>query len=247
MATKHGRVESLLSVGSKFVQLRLESGQKVELPHDLWAKIQSRHRPDHELVFVERRGRVFSYVQWVGTMAELGIALIRGEVRESELAGIQMPHAPRERYGPAGEAVARLLAILEELPANGWEQLVAANDAADRAWPPDATETAGSTGASWIATAKYDAGDAALTAVGPNAMDAWRNALIRSEKARQGRHVDPPSSEEWHLADIAWRWQFAAEHVACLLVISAGRTLDATRRDWAPYEPIIPLRSVLPA
>lgn len=84
MSTKRGCVSELIQVGPKFVQVRITSGQKVELPLALWDLVQARYRPDQELVFVERRGRIFSFVQWVGTDSEAVEAVRSGDLRERE-------------------------------------------------------------------------------------------------------------------------------------------------------------------
>jgi hypothetical protein len=243
MGIKHGRVvqEDTPGKDTKIRRFRLEDGAHVYLPLALCQRLLE-HPPTEEIYFVERG--LLGRTEWVGTIAELRIAITRGEVRERDLAGFRLPPSPCDTYGPSGEAVARLLAVLGGSPASQWEQLVAANDAADRARPPR-YETEGSTAAGWVTSAVMDARDVALAVIDPGAVDAWRNGLIRSSMASRGRHVDPPSPEEWHLAHTAWRWQFAAEHMACLLTISAGRSLDSTERDWAPYEPIIPLQSLL--
>ncbi len=151
--------------------------------------------------------------------------------------------AARARYGPDGEAVARLLTILSQLPRPEWERLVAANDQAERAWPPD-IESAPA-GADVMARASNDASTIALTVVGPAAADAWRRGLLNAGRARRGKQVDPPAPDEWSLADLAWRYQFVAQHMACLLVISAARGVDATKRDWAPYAAVVSIDSVL--
>jgi hypothetical protein len=243
MGIKHGRVvqEDTPGRDTKIRRFRLEDGTHVYLPLALCQRLLERP-PTEEIYFVERG--LFGRTEWVGTVAELRIAITRGQVRERDLGGFRLPPSPCDRYGPAGEAVARLLAVLGGTPASQWERLVAANDSADRAWPPG-DETEGSTPAGWVTSAKVDASEVALAALDPGAVDAWRNGLVTSSMASRGRHVDPPSPEEWHLSDMAWRWQFAAEHMACLLTISTGRSLGSTQRDWAPYEPIIPLQSLL--
>ena len=63
MSTKRGRITELIRVGPKFAQLRISNGEKVELPLALWELVQTQYGPDQNLVFVERRGRIFSFVQ----------------------------------------------------------------------------------------------------------------------------------------------------------------------------------------
>jgi len=91
VSTKRGRITELIRVGPKFAQLRISSGEKVELPLALWELAQTQYGPDQDLVFVERRGRIFSFVQWVGTDSEAAQAVRSGELRERE-------------YGPAPDS-----------------------------------------------------------------------------------------------------------------------------------------------
>lgn len=93
MSTKRGCVTELIRVGPKFVQVRITSGEKVELPLALWDLVQTRYRSDQELVFVERRGRIFSFVQWVGTDSEAVQAVRSGDLREREYRPV--PDSPR--------------------------------------------------------------------------------------------------------------------------------------------------------
>lgn len=87
MPTRTGRIVELIRTGSKFVQLRLSGGEKVEIPLELWAQIQARYRPEQALVFVERRGLVFRYVQWVGTHKEAQQAVAEGALAGKEYSG----------------------------------------------------------------------------------------------------------------------------------------------------------------
>ncbi len=101
MATKRGRIVGIEKIGPKFAQLRLATGDKVELPLDFWAHVQQRYRPEDELVFVERRGRIFSFVQWVGTDHEAEEAVRLGELTAREYSPALAPtHEARDR-GPA--------------------------------------------------------------------------------------------------------------------------------------------------
>lgn len=84
MATKRGTIVEVAQVGAKFTEARLDSGQRVEVPNDLWQHIRSHYPNDQVLVFVERRGRLFSYVQWVGTDQEAWRAIKSGDLTERE-------------------------------------------------------------------------------------------------------------------------------------------------------------------
>ena len=91
MATKRGRITSIEKIGSQFARLRLSTGEKVELPRDFWEHVQERYRPEDELVFVERRGRIFSFVHWVGTDSEAADALRSGELTHREYTPAPAP------------------------------------------------------------------------------------------------------------------------------------------------------------
>jgi hypothetical protein len=71
--------------GAKFVEVYLDSGEKVELPHALWEHLRATYRPDEQLVFVERRGRLFHYVQWAGTHEDAADALAQGILEPGEV------------------------------------------------------------------------------------------------------------------------------------------------------------------
>jgi hypothetical protein len=108
MATKRGRIVGVEKLGPKFAQLRLDTGNKVELPLDFWDHVQQRYRPEDELVFVERRGRIFSFVQWVGTESEAAEAVRSGELTPREY---QPAWTPREAQAHGRASKARSPAI----------------------------------------------------------------------------------------------------------------------------------------
>ena len=99
MPTRTGQIVELIRAGPKFAQIRLSSGQKVEIPLDLWAEIQAHYMPDQALVFVERRGRVFKYVQWVGTHDEAQRAVSDGVLRAKEYTGRAQLEGMLDGYG----------------------------------------------------------------------------------------------------------------------------------------------------
>ena len=66
MPTKRGTIAGKGRTGAKFVELYLDDGSKVELPHELWYDVAVSYLPVEELYFVERRGRLSHYVQWGG-------------------------------------------------------------------------------------------------------------------------------------------------------------------------------------
>jgi hypothetical protein len=85
MATKVGRVVRMGHNGSKFQELWLETGDHVEVPHEYMAYLTSKYEPTETLVFVERRGRLFSYVQWLGTPTEARAAREAGLLTRDEV------------------------------------------------------------------------------------------------------------------------------------------------------------------
>ncbi len=85
MATKIGQIAEMDRVGGKFVRLVLHNGQRVELPHALMDYVTQRYERAEVLVFVERRGRMFSYVQWVGTADEAFAAADAGILEQRDI------------------------------------------------------------------------------------------------------------------------------------------------------------------
>jgi hypothetical protein len=84
MPTKVGKITGWGRRGPKFVEAFLEAGQKVELSTEALAAVTA-HDPSESLVFVERRGRLFHYVQWVGTCEEAVKAIDEGVLRQDEI------------------------------------------------------------------------------------------------------------------------------------------------------------------
>ena len=109
MPTKWGRIGSLGRKGAKFVEAYLDSGERVELPHDVLRYITETYSPETSLVFVERRGRLFHFVQWVGTPDEAVAALEQGILSAREVpAGVQIIGESLRRLSrPSSAAVAQ--------------------------------------------------------------------------------------------------------------------------------------------
>lgn len=84
MPAKFGRIVRWGRRGSKFTEAFLEGGERVELSDEALAVVRA-HDPTHQLVFVERRGRIFRYVQWVGTCEEAVLATQDGTLRPGEV------------------------------------------------------------------------------------------------------------------------------------------------------------------
>lgn len=87
--TKYGRIVRWGRQGPKFVEAFLESGDRVELSPGALDAMEGHE--SEALVFVERRGRIFHYVQWVGTPADAIAALRDGVLRADEVPpGVMM-------------------------------------------------------------------------------------------------------------------------------------------------------------
>lgn len=99
MPTKPGRIVELLRIGPKFAQILLSGGEKVELPLGLWEDVQANYSPDQALVFVERRGLIFNYVQWVGTHDEAQRAVTDGLLKRREYTGRAQLEGMFDGYG----------------------------------------------------------------------------------------------------------------------------------------------------
>ena len=67
------------------MRLLLSSGVKVEVPIPLMDHLVLTYPRGTPLVFVERRGRVLSYVQWAGTEEEAEAAVADGTLRRNEV------------------------------------------------------------------------------------------------------------------------------------------------------------------
>lgn len=83
MPTKYGRVTSFGRHGPKFTEAFLESGERVELSAAAMEDLLT-HNPEHALVFIERRGLLFHYVQWIGTPDETIRAVESGVLRPTK-------------------------------------------------------------------------------------------------------------------------------------------------------------------
>lgn len=98
MPTKVGSISSVGRTGARFVEAYLDSGERVELKHALWDHVGATYRPGQQLVFVERRGRLFRFVHWAGTLEEANEALASGV-----LAPDEVPMAARRNQASDGE------------------------------------------------------------------------------------------------------------------------------------------------
>ena len=85
MPTRVGRITRLGRTGEKFQEVYLNSGERVEIPHALMQHIAETYDGRESLIFVERRGRLFHFVQWAGTAAEARWARDRGILRPTEV------------------------------------------------------------------------------------------------------------------------------------------------------------------
>lgn len=143
MPTKWGKISTFGRTGPKFVEAYLETGERVEIPHELLRYISERYSRDTPLVFVERRGRLFNFVQWVGTPEEAVTALDEGVLSPSEVPvpilafrdspGRQPDPSPGESdgraqsqsggaasYGPNDSEVRDFLSAVVSLSGDAW-------------------------------------------------------------------------------------------------------------------------------
>ena len=102
MATKMGRIVRWGRTGKTFTEAYLDSGARVELPHELVDVAQQ--LVAQRLVFVERRGRLFHFVQWIGTPRQARDAYDGGILKRGELTEEVLIEAIAE--GPAGLRIA---------------------------------------------------------------------------------------------------------------------------------------------
>lgn len=142
MPTKVGTIQSLGRTGSKFIELHLDTGETVEVPRALYPQVLA-YPSGTRLVFVERRGRLFRFVQWVGSVQEAVEAVDSGILAPPEVppsvrylidAGSgtaptsrdERPGDHRLLFGPNGAQVAWLLGALDRCDPLMWEALTAA-------------------------------------------------------------------------------------------------------------------------
>jgi hypothetical protein len=84
MPTKIGRIVRWGRQGPKFIEAFLDNGDRVELS-PIAMEVVAGHDLKNPLVFVERRGRIFNYVHWVGTPDEAVRARDEGILRPDEI------------------------------------------------------------------------------------------------------------------------------------------------------------------
>lgn len=72
MTTKRGTIVRVGRIGRKFAQADLDTGDRVDIPLLIMDDLIDRFDiTATELVFIEAKGRAFSYVQWAGIEDEL--------------------------------------------------------------------------------------------------------------------------------------------------------------------------------
>lgn len=72
MTTKRGKIVRVGRIGRKFAQADLDTGERVDIPLLIMDDLTDRFDiTATELVFIEAKGRAFTYVQWAGTEEEL--------------------------------------------------------------------------------------------------------------------------------------------------------------------------------
>ncbi len=84
MATRVGRVERWGRSGARFAEAFLDTGDRVEIPNSLRASVEL-EASGPTLVFVERRGKLFKFVQWIGTPEAAVSAEAAGELSDADI------------------------------------------------------------------------------------------------------------------------------------------------------------------
>lgn len=126
MTTKVGEIAGVEKTSDKFVRLRLDDGQRVDVPVALMEHIANTYQRNEFLVFVERRGRVFSYVQWVGSIPDAHKAVADGVLTPADVASLPTVEAWNASAPPdlttlaASVAQGRLTAVPGYLEPYAW-------------------------------------------------------------------------------------------------------------------------------
>jgi hypothetical protein len=244
MPTKFGRIVRYGRAGPKFVEAFLDSGDRVELSPIALRVVQD-HDPTAALLFVERRGRIFHYVQWVGAPDEAVQALRDGVLYPNEV--------PRDilTYGLAWTS---LQPRIKELQKERYEQAVlyVRNELPDGGRIPIL-------GFARFASSLLRLTDAQLAELGRaflgRSYDAWLaafealdSASIRVGFAVRGvRWPDPADNSEWAVfRETLHPAAKASESAAAGL---AERRLTSEQFDllYGPFATYIPVTSLSPS
>jgi hypothetical protein len=248
--TKVGAVRSLGRTGSKFIELHLDTGETVEVPHALYPQVVA-YPSGTRLVFVERRGRFFRFVQWVGSVPEaveavdLGIlaphevppsvrCLVDAGTGNATASGDEPPGDHRLLFGPNGAQVAWLLGALGRSDPLVWEALTAAQ-----------AEIAGRGQAEWWRRLDLAAEDAVRRGVrsGALSLDDLSISKDAAERASQAalpvvvdrlmqRTSEPRERVSAIFGDLATG---AATVTVTLLIVRPFLGEDVFRELWGPY------------
>jgi hypothetical protein len=253
MPTKYGRVTSFGRRGPKFTEAFLESGERVELSAAAMVDLLT-HNPEHALVFVERRGLLFHYVQWIGTPDEAIRAVEAGVLKPNEVPpGVRM----------IGEALLRIqdgtstlgLTALDDLPPPETEVdrfLAYLNGASPREWLLMARAHASAFGQGEASKRRFmilleEAGQRGLVSGRTHVEDVDRakaTAESAAEKALPGvnaylasRSSKPSEAFERSLGPTL---RSAANAITTLILIRPFLTDAEAEELWEPYKSLMP-------
>lgn len=253
MPTKYGRVTSFGRKGPKFTEAFLESGERVELSPAAMADLLT-HDPSHALVFVERRGRLFHYVQWIGLPDEAVRAVKEGVLRPGEVPpGVWMVGEALQRVKdgtstieltafddlpPPETEVTRFLRYLETATPQEWVLMGRAH-AASFGRDPDSKsrglltiELGGQRGIAqgWISGNDAEAAKEAAEAAADKTLPAVA-AYMSSRQAEPGEDV------ESRLRPLL---RSAANAIVTLILIRPFLTEIEAEELWEPYQSLMP-------
>lgn len=253
MPTKFGRVISFGRRGPKFTEAFLESGERVELSATAMDDLLT-HNPEHALVFVERRGLLFHYVQWIGTPDDAIRAVESGVLKPNEVPpGVRI----------IGEALMRIqdgtstlrLRSLDDLPPPETEVdrfLAYLNEASPREWLLMASAHASAYGHGEapkprIMSLIEEAGQRGLASRGIHIEDVDRaksTAEAAAEKALPSviAHAASRSSrpQEEFARSLGPTLRSAANLITTLILIRPFLTDAEAEELWEPYQALMP-------
>jgi hypothetical protein len=260
MPTKWGQIESWGRTDSKFVEAYLDTGAKVELPHAVRDHLNATYESTSVLVFVERRGRLFRYVQWVGTPAEAVSAIRDGTLHAQEvppavhalatmpsaevpspvpaIASAESTEPDRLLFGLNGGEVAVLLSGLMNSGPEAWGALLAAHSEAYRS---DHEARARRVSLLVSGAEKRGIATGAISAEdGPSATRLAEEAAAKMVPlilaGRQGRSAGEPEVLSRAVAEFA---RSAANTLAAVLVVRPFLEPEEFDELWAPYAPVL--------
>lgn len=253
MPTKFGRVTSFGRSGPKFREAFLETGDRVELSPAAMEDLLA-HNPEHALVFVERRGRLFHYVQWVGTPDEAIRAVDDGILRPDEVPpNVRIVGEAMQRVKdgtstinltafddlpPPGSEVARFVAYLYEASPQDWIAMMKAHATTFRA--DEAAKRR--TGALWENGGQRGLTSGQITVrdvdiAKSSAESAADHALPSVSAYLLERAATPQTNVEERLRPAL---RMAANAITTLILIRPYLSDEEAKELWAPYATLMP-------